>query len=90
MSASTKLQIVILPAAAVSIAHAATTTDSPVLTLWAFLIAGLGAHAWYRAAEPTPHEGRRSWRHPSRTRSGAARCDRIRVKGTCHRRSWAA
>ncbi|MGW4339711.1 hypothetical protein ACWEK5_44060 [Rhodococcus koreensis] len=52
-------QLVMVPAAAVSIAHAATTTDSPMVAMWAFLLAGLGAHAWYRAAEPTPGDGRR-------------------------------
>ncbi|MGW4336710.1 hypothetical protein ACWEK5_28470 [Rhodococcus koreensis] len=61
MSASTRLQLVMVPAAVVSIAHAANATDSPVLAVWAFLLAGLGAHAWYRAAEPkpNPHDGRR-------------------------------
>ena len=59
VSAFTRLQLVMFPAAAVSIAHAATTTDSPVLALWAFLIAGLGAHAWYRVAEPKPRDRRR-------------------------------
>ncbi|MFC9360419.1 hypothetical protein ACFTZB_28090 [Rhodococcus sp. NPDC057014] len=57
--ASTRLQLIMLPTAAVSIAQAATTTDSPVVAMWAFLIAGLAAHAWYRAAEPNPHDGRR-------------------------------
>ncbi|MDF3313700.1 hypothetical protein P3H15_53510 [Rhodococcus sp. T2V] len=59
MSASTRLQLAMLPTAAISIAHAATATDSPVMAMWAFLIAGLAAHAWYRAAEPNPHTGRR-------------------------------
>ncbi|QSE77753.1 hypothetical protein [Rhodococcus koreensis] len=56
---SPETQLVMSPTAAVSIAHAATATDSPVLAMWAFLVAGLGAHAWYRAAEPKPHDGRR-------------------------------
>ncbi|MGV9861017.1 hypothetical protein [Rhodococcus koreensis] len=44
MSSSTRLQRVMVPTAAVSIAHAATTTDSPAVAMWAFLVAGLGAH----------------------------------------------
>ncbi|MGW4339212.1 hypothetical protein ACWEK5_41405 [Rhodococcus koreensis] len=45
MSASTRDATRHVAAAAVSIAHAATATDSPVVALWAFLLAGLGAHA---------------------------------------------
>ncbi|MFC9359608.1 hypothetical protein ACFTZB_23955 [Rhodococcus sp. NPDC057014] len=94
MSASTRLQLVMLPAAAVSIAQAATTIASPMLAMWAFLIAGLGAHAWYRAAEPKPHDGRR----PSAVGRDGTRLAPVagprnalaREKGTCHRRSWAA
>ncbi|GCE37956.1 hypothetical protein Rhow_000840 [Rhodococcus wratislaviensis] len=56
---SPETQLVMLPTAAVSIAHAATTTDSPVVAMWAFLIAGLGAHAWDRAAQPKPPGDRR-------------------------------
>ncbi|TQC42885.1 hypothetical protein EEB14_46215 [Rhodococcus sp. WS4] len=48
----TKVQLVMLPTAAASLAQSATVADSQVLTIGAFLIAGLGAHAWYRAAEP--------------------------------------
>ncbi len=32
--------------------------------MWAFLMAGLGAHAWYRAAEPNPNEDRRPLQEP--------------------------